>query len=438
MSLTRRAALLAVPLGLGGCSLVDDWFGDTKTPIEGKREPVLGTRPGLEAEAPLRQRVAVPPPQPFPDWTQPGGNATHVVGNVAVAGLEPAWRADIGEGGGYRAKLTARPIVASGTVYTMDSDGMVSAFDLANGGRRWRTETKPEKNRSSNVGGGIAIDRGAVFATTGRSEALALEAATGRILWRKDIDAPARSGPTVAGGRLFFTTLDDRLLALNEANGERAWSYQGTTTPTTVLAGAAPAVSEDFVVAGFSSGELVTVRAESGVLAWSDSLASSRGNSRLDLAAIRALPVIDGGRVFASGIGGVLVSLDLRSGRRLWERDIGGGETPWLVGDVLYVQSSSQTLAAIGGEDGRPRWEQELPRWENSAKRADPIFWSGPVMAGSKLILAGTNELVISVNPATGEILGSRSLRGPVAVPPVVAAGTLLILTQDGTLQAFR
>lgn len=439
MTLSRRAALLALPLGLGGCSLFDNWFGDTKEPLGGKREPVLGSRGGLEIDTADRRTVSVPAPAAVPAWPQSGGTPTHVVGNIAVTGLQPAWREGIGEGGGYRAKLTAQPIVANGAVYTMDSDGQVACFDLAGGGRRWRTDTQAEENRSTNIGGGIAWENGTVYATTGRAEALALEAASGRILWRKDLGAPARSGPTIAGGRLHFTTLDDRLLALNAADGARVWGYQAASSTTTVLSDAAPAVSEGFVIAGFGSGELATVRADSGVLVWSDSLASSRGRtSQVDLSAIRALPVIDRGRVFAIGVGGLLASLDLRSGRRLWEREIGGGQTPWLAGDWLFVQTLDQSLAAISADDGRVRWVQDLPRWDNPAKRRDPIFWSGPVLAGGKLVLAGTSELAVSVDPVSGQILGTQGLSGPVSISPVAAAGTLLILSDDGTLQAFR
>jgi outer membrane protein assembly factor BamB len=439
MSLTRRAALMALPLGLGGCSVLDNWFGDSKTPLEGKREAVLAVRRGLEIDPAERRTVAVPAPTPVAEWPMSGGTPTHVVGNVAITGLQPAWRSGVGAGGGYRAKLTAQPVVAGGVVYTMDSDGQVSAFDLAGGGRQWRTDTQGEKDRSTNLGGGVAVAGNMVFATTGRAEALALEAATGRIVWRKGIDSPARSGPTLVNGRLFFTTLDDRVLALNGADGERVWSYQGVTTNTTVLTGAAPAVSDGFVVAGFGSGELVSVRVDSGVLAWSDSLASAGGRaSKLDLSAIRALPVIDRGRVFAIGIGGLLVSLDLRSGRRLWERDVGGGETPWVAGDWMFVQTADQALAAVNVEDGHVRWVQDLPRWDNPEKRRDPIFWSGPVMAGGKLVLAGTSELAVSVDPVSGRILGTQSIRGAATISPVAAAGTLLILTNDGTLQAFR
>ena len=193
------------------------------------------------------------------------------------------------------------------------------------------------------------------------------------------------------------------------------------------------------MVAGFGSGDLVTLRAESGGLAWSDSLASGRGrNSLLDLSAIRALPVIDAGRVFAIGAGGLLVALDLRSGRRLWEREVGGLQTPWVAGDWLYVQTSDETLAAIGRDDGRVRWLSDLPRYDNPEKRRDPLFWTGPILAGGKLILAGSNGFAFSVDPVSGNVLGKVELRDAAAVAPVAAQGTLLFVSDDGTLQAYR
>ena len=140
----------------------------------------------------------MPAATPVPAWPQSGGTTTHALGNIAVTGLRPAWSAGIGEGGGYRAKLTAQPIVPSGSVYTMDSDGQVASFDLASGRRRWRTDTQGEKDRSTNIGGGIAIENGTVYAATGRAEALALEAATGRILLAQ---GHRRAGPVRAHAR---------------------------------------------------------------------------------------------------------------------------------------------------------------------------------------------------------------------------------------------
>ncbi len=438
MRLGRRAALVGLPWALSGCGVLDSLLGDDKKKVEGKREPILGGGAGLAVDT-AQGTVVVPAAVPLAAWPQNGGTLAHAVGNVAVTGLSPAWSTGIGEGAGYRAKLTSQPLVERGMAYTMDSDGHVAAIDMAGGGRLWRVNTQAENNRSTNLGGGIAIENGTIYATTGRAEALALEAASGKILWRKDIGVPARSGPSVSGGRMHFTTLDDQVLALSLKDGSRAWGYKGSETATTVLADAAPAINDGFVVAGFGSGELVALRADSGSLVWSDSLAGSGGaNSSVDLTAIRALPVIDRGRVYAIGVGGLLVALDLRTGRRLWEREIGGGQTPCLVGDWLFVQSSNQGLAAVNAADGHVRWVQELPRWANPAKQKDPIFWAGPLMAAGKLILAGTSEQAVSVDPVSGRLLGALEMGSSVSVSPVAASGTVLILTDSGALKAFR
>lgn len=434
----RRLAL-AIPLGLMGCSTIDGLFADTKIPLEGKREQVAVVRRGLAIDVTDAAPVVVPPPSPVMDWPQMGGTAAHQGGHIATAGLAPAWRADVGAAGGYRSKILATPVVAGGRVFTLDADATVSAFDIQTGARIWRTDTQDKEDRSTNVGGGLAVAGGTVYVTTGRADVLSLDAGTGAIRWRKPLGSPARSAPTVAGDRVFATTIDTRLVALDAKTGERTWQYQGNAVATTLLGQGAPAVADGIVVAGFGSGEIVAVREESGALAWSDSLASSRGrNSLVDLSAIRGLPVVDQGRVYAIGAGGLLLAIDLRTGRRLWEREVGGTQTPWLAGDWLFVQTSDQSLAAIRTSDGRLRWRTDLPRFENEAKKQDIIFWTGPVLVNNRLVLAGSNEQAVSVAPGTGKIIGLIDLRGAATVAPVAAAGTLLILTEDATLQAFK
>lgn len=419
--------------------MFDDMFSTTKPTVPGKREDVVTVRRGLLMDPANSGSVSIPAPAAVAQWPQAGGGPTHTVGNIAVSGLTPAWKASIGEGGGYRRKITAQPIVVPGQVVTMDSDGQVAAFELDSGRRLWRTDTQGEKDRSTNVGGGVSFADGVIYASTGRAELLALDAGSGTIRWRKPLGSPARSAPTIANGRLFVLTLDDRVQAFTAGTGEREWGYQAASAATTLLGQAAPAVSEGLVVCGFGSGDLVALRAESGALAWSDSLASSRGRTSLvDLSAIRALPVVDQGRVYAIGAGGLLVELDLRSGRRIWERDVGGIQTPWLAGDWLFVLTLEQMVAAIGRRDGRVRWLREMPRYENPEKKRDPLYWSGPVLAGGKLVVAGSDERAYSIDPADGKLLGQVDLPGAAAVTPIAASGTMFIVTDDGTLQAYR
>jgi outer membrane protein assembly factor BamB len=321
----------------------------------------------------------------------------------------------------------------------MDSDARVTAFNAKTGARVWRAETEAEDDRSTNVGGGLSTDGHTLFATTGRGEAVAFEAASGKVVWRKSLTTAARGAATFADGKLFVPTLDDTVVALSAADGSRLWSHQATTTDTAVLGEPAPAYADGLVVAGFGSGDLIALRAASGTVAWADSLASANGrNSLIDLSSVRGLPVIHEGAVFAGSLGGLLLSLDLRTGRRLWQREVATDQTPCVVGDWVFIVSAEQQIAALSRSDGAVTWLTQLPRFADEEKRTDPLRWLGPIAVGDRLIVAGTNESALSVNPYNGKILGEQKLRGAASVAPSFADGTLFIITDDGTIAAFR
>ena len=438
--LTRRLAVLA-PLGLlTGCGITD-WFDTVKPPVAGKRLDVMPQSNGLQVVATAAaQPVSLPAPVLNPDWPQAGGVPTHDMENLAF-GAQPvsAWTADIGKSGGYRRKLTSQPVISGGRVFTMDSDGNVSAFDAAGGGRVWTLSTETEDNRSTNVGGGASTDAGAVYAATGRGDLVAIDAGTGKMRWRKSLDTAARSAPTIAEGKLFVPTIDNRLLAFSTADGSQLWSYKAATAETMLLGMPAPAYADGILIAGFGSGEVVALRAGEGAAVWSDSLAARTGRGSVaDFSSVRGRSVIKNGRVFTIGFGGLMVANDMRSGRRLWERNVASTETPWAAGDWLFVLSTDSQVAALRSDDGSVAWVCQLDQYENMEKHEDPIRWVGPVLAGGRLIVGGSNKTAMSIDPVSGKVIGQQKLSGVATLAPSVAGGTVYFLTEDATLMALR
>ena len=237
---------------------------------------------------------------------------------------------------------------------------------------------------------------------------------------------------------MFVPTIDERLVALSTSDGKQIWTYQASAAATIVLGEPAPAYADGLVVAGFGSGDLVALRADTGSLVWSDSLAAARGrNSLADLSAIRAMPVIVNNTVYAIGVGGLLLALDLRSGRRLWEREAAGQNTPLIAGDWMFVLTLDQQVACLSRTDGRIRWITQLARYANVAKSRDPIYWTGPLRGGNYLYLAGSTEKLTAVNPMTGEVLGVMDLPANVSVGLVAAGGKLFVVTDDSSLTAY-
>ncbi|MGH7043719.1 MAG: PQQ-binding-like beta-propeller repeat protein [Acetobacteraceae bacterium] len=441
--LSRRAAMalpFALPLSLAGCGAGSGWFGKIKQPLPGVREPVLTARRTLAVGA-APPTVTLPPSVANADWPQPGGNPAHDMGQLAArSALARSWETGVGAGGGYRMQLLATPVVASGVVYTMDARARVRAFDLATGAPRWHAETRGKHVRSTNVGGGLGIADGVLYAANGLGDLVALDAAHGTQRWRASLGAPARSGPTIVAGRAFLTTIDDQVLALDTAHGQALWSYQATNATTALLGTPAPAYADGLVVAGFASGEIAALRAESGSVVWTDTLyAPAIGGTLPDIASIRGLPAIAGGRVVAIGMGGLAVGIDLPSGRRLWSHAVAGEDNPWVAGDWAFLITLDQIITAIRIDDGTVAWATQLPRWKNAKHHTNPLTWFGPLLAAGRLVVTGTSGDALAISPYTGAILGHQKLPGPAApVQPILASGTLLLLSNDGRLIALR
>ncbi len=435
--LSRRSALL-LPLllpALSACSWFDWLTDEAKKPVPGNREPVLASVRGLQIDS--VDPVVLPPTVVNADWLQYGGSLDHVGGNLA-GGLTKSWSTSIGQGGAYRARLTAQPLVSGRRVFTMDTDGVVAAFDMSNGSHLWRTVTKPKKARNSNLGGGIAIVGDRLYAVTGRAEALCLDVADGHVIWRAEISSPARSAPTVAEGLIFVITLEGQLQALSASDGKFVWVHQATASNTGTIGQAGPAYANGVIVAGFESGDLAALRAESGTLVWTDNMGGVKGQASLaDFGSVRAAPVIDNGLAYAIGLGGLMAALDIRSGRRVWQRDVAGANTPWMAGDYMYVVSSEQKLAALGRDDGSVHWVTDLPRFQNPKRSKGLITWSGPAMVGGKLVLVSDHAKMAVVDPISGALVTSMGLGETASMPPTIAQDTMLVLTDDAMLTAY-
>lgn len=437
----RRGLMMAAAcLALASCGK-GSWLGEKQAPpLPGKRVAVLESSMALQPDARVATlEVRVPSPQPNRDWPQAGGSATHALQHLELpTALHRVWSTSIGSGADMRTRLVSQPIVADGRIFAMDSEARVTGLSAGNGAALWRVNLTPDED-SGGVGGGVAYEDGRVFATTGYGEVVALQGDNGAVLWRKRVSAPVRGAPTVRAGRVIVVSVDNQTHALAAEDGRSLWTHQGVAELASMLGGASAAIDGNTVVVPYTSGELYALRIENGIPLWSESLAGVRRTEAMAiLSDIHGLPVVDRGRVFAAANSQQVAAVDMRSGRRLWERQIGSQQTPWVAGDFLYMITSDGDLVAIEAKSGSIRWVTPLQRWEDEKEKTDPVVWSGPVLASDRLVIASSHGWALSVSPYTGEVLGREKLSDGVTIAPVVADGTLYFLSQDGTLTAYR
>jgi len=435
----KATAAIAALMSLGACGIFNG--RDKGTPVVGERMPILTSDAELAVDPSIASLpVTAPAAQVNSDWSQPGGNAAKSMGHLALgASVTRAWTTSI-PGSSLRARLASSPVIGGGRLYVVDVNGVVHALDAATGAQVWRANTvEGNANEGSRFGGGVSYDNGRVYATNGLGDVVAYDAGTGGIAGRATPSGPLRGAPTVANGQVYVESQDNQLFALNQADGSVAWTAAASPEAQGVFGVAAPAAARGTVVAGFSSGELNAYRYENGNALWADALSrTSISTSVSALSDIDAEPVIDNDRVYAVGLGGRTVALDLLTGRRLWEQNLSGISTPWIAGDWMFVVTDDARALALSRDSGRVRWANQLPRWRNVKRSTGAISWVGPVLAGDRLVAVNSEGQLVFISPADGSVLQTIEGRQPFSLPPVVANNTLYVIDDAGTISAYR
>ena len=464
-----KAGALALVLGLAmlvsGCAVTDmmgKWFSSPhKSKIRGERISIMTTDETLKPDPTLKDvPVELPAPYRNSEWPQPGGYPSNVLHHLSAPGpLKVQWEADAGAGSATRSRLTASPIVAGGMVYALDAKARVYAFNAANGEETWHASVAPPGERdwvnfltlgtfgkdtridsSKGAGGGVAYENGRIFATSGFGDVVALDAKSGKELWRTSFGVPIANAPVANGGRVFVSSIDNHFHALAQNNGRELWDHNGIGESAGIMVSTSAGIAGQFVIAPYSSGEVYALRVQNGRPAWNDMLTRSHGVTALsEIDDIAGRPVIDRGLVFAISHSGVMAAIQLESGDRQWSRDLGGIQTPWIAGDYLYVVTLENQLMCLTRKEGKVKWIHQLPRWTDPQDTSsDPIVWSGPVLASDRLIVVSSDGYAEALSPYTGKLIGRMEIPDKAYIAPVVANDTLYLLTNDADLVALK
>ncbi len=425
---------------LSGCGMFD------KVPldIDGKRVSVIREDKNLKPEyLPGQIKIRLPKASVNYLWSQNGATSEHLIGHLKAGGnLDEIWNTSFGKGSSKRNILISTPVTNGRQIFTIDADGVVKAFDLEAGSKIWKKRLKhsnKETKETSLSGGGIAVHKGMIFATTGFGKVFALNAIDGSIVWEQDIKSPIRISPTVAEDLVIIQTLDNGIYAMNIKSGNILWKDKIEAESTTIVGGAAPAYdpANDLVVAAFSNGQLQAYKASTGTPLWSEWLVSGAATDALsDITAIKANPVIDKDIIFAVGYNTPLVAIETRTGVKLWQKNIASSSQPWVAGRFMFVLTTDGDLIALDKTNGKIIWTAIIPYNADEDKLG--VFTSGPILANDALLVASSNGKLFSVSPYNGRIMGIADIEEGVESSPILVNETLILTTNKAEMTAYK
>lgn len=243
------------------------------------------------------------------------------------------------------------PVLAGNTLLVAtEGEGLVALYPSLNV-RRWRFPVEP-----GGVISEVLVDGGKVYfgATDGNLYAVSLE--NGRMEWKVSLRAALYSRPTVVKGRLFVTTANDTVHAVDAGSGELIWTYRRKASLiATIHAASTPLVDGEEVLVGMSDGALVALNLQDGTLRWEKKLSASSKFIDVD-----ARPVLADGVLYVPSYDGALHALRRRDGETLWRYDAGGSHEPVLEKDHIYLPSSNGQVYALDRRNGSVVWSFPL------------------------------------------------------------------------------
>ncbi|MBN1851681.1 MAG: PQQ-like beta-propeller repeat protein [Pirellulales bacterium] len=317
----------------------------------------------------------------WPQWRGPNRDGvwleTGLVERFSSPRLKLRWRAPISSG-------YSGPTVAGGRVYVTDrivepeETERVHCFDWESGRALWM---HAYPCRYENVGytagprASVTIDERFVFSLGTMGDLYCLDAATGKVHWKKDlrvdyrIDVPTwgvASAPLVAGRLLIVQAGGANgacILAMDKSGGEEIWRALDDRASYS-----APILIDQAgrrVLVCWTGDHVAGLDPESGQIHWKHPFPPKRMVINV------ATPVVDGDRLFVSAFYDGSLMLRLRQDRlaveQVWRR-CGANErrtdglhamisTPCLQGDYVYGVDSYGELRCLDAKTGDRIWE---------------------------------------------------------------------------------
>lgn len=334
------------------------------------------------------------------------------------------WSANVGAGGaGTGARL--RPRIEGGTVYAAAAKGQVTALDAATGRQIWKVDIDQE------VTGGPGSGDGLVLVGTVDGEVVALDASTGTKRWTSRVPSEVLSTPAVGQGVVVVHSLDGRLTGLDAADGKQRWQYERVASGLGLRGSSSPVISGGKAICGLAGGKLVALELATGFAVWETTITLPAGRTELErVVDILGDPLLLAGQVFVGTYQGEVAALYESSGQVAWRRKVSSYSALASDGSLLFVSDDQSLVWAVDSRDGAALWKQDALRGRKL---------SAPAAFGGWVVVGDFEGYLHWLAPQDGQLVGrTRVGSAPITAQPEAVNGTLYVLGDDGDLAALR
>lgn len=337
--------------------------------------------------------------------------------------LEEVWSRSIGDGMDGNL-LFLSPVIVGDILYAIDAEGELYAVNAASGKRLWY------KDLDRPILAGVGADRDQLYVVSRNGELLALNRENGERNWSASLPAEVLAAPQSNGSQVVVSTIDGKLIGF-DISGDRLWQYDSTAPVLSYRGTAVPYIDNERVLAGFSNGMLMSLDVLTGAPLWEYSVGVSTGRTELErLVDIDGTPLVLDDMVLVAGYQGKLAALGLDNGQELWSREASSLQSPGTGRGSIYVAEADGTLISYSSFSRAEAWRIETLSWRRL---------TSPVTYGDLVAVGDFEGYLHLVHQSDGEFVGRVQVDGDgLRVSPLRFDDLLIVFGNGGELVAYR
>jgi outer membrane protein assembly factor BamB len=293
------------------------------------------------------------------------------------------------------------------------------ALDAKSGKLLWRYNTQGVIGIPPTTGGNqvfVASDIGSTHYLR------AINAKTGALIWQYTRTNPPEcmcSQASIISGNLLFAQSDGHSLYAFAPNGaapsRRLWQFPGNGAALTT-----PVVADGLVVFGSGDHNVYALDAKTGTVKWT----ATTGYI------FTAAPLVTSGVVVIGDQGGNVSGFDLATGKSLWSTTVGTVDVAAVSeADTAYLVAEDHCVYAFNIKSGQQLWQYGM----------DDYAQFSPIIAGNLVIVANRAGQLLGLDAQTGKLAWKTGLPGTPFSQPVLwpAKGAIVLKLGDHQIGAF-
>lgn len=311
--------------------------------------------------------------------------------------------------------------VVKGTFTVAGNDGTVLALDAETGRELWRGSA------GAKLSAGIGSDGRHAAVVTREGELVVFD--QGVVKWRKPLGTRVTTAPLVAGERVFVLGVDRSVQAFDVLDARKLWVVQRPGDPLTLAQSGVLSAFKDTLVVG-QGARMAGLDPLRGQVRWEVIVGSPRGANEIERLADLVGPAVRVGdvvcaRSFQAAVGCV----DAQKGTLVWSKNVGGTDAIAADAEFVFAGDASDRITAWKS-NGDVAWTSDKLLYRTL---------SAPLSAGKTLVFGDADGMLHFLARDSGQALLRLTTDGsPIAAPPVVSGSVMLAVTRNGGLFAFR